>query len=59
MKHIQHANASYLLEEDYYNGGGYLGYGGYKDTEGCRRLFFVILTVIVLVVAGIASAILF
>lgn len=52
MKHNNSGNAAYIPREDYYQDGGYLGYGGYRDANGCRNLFFVIMGVILMTVLG-------
>jgi hypothetical protein len=52
MEHNQQTNAAYIPREDYYDGGGYLGYGGHNDMEGCRRLFFTVLVIILAAIAG-------
>ena len=49
MEHNKETNAAYLPQEDYYDGGGYLGYGGYQDMQGCRSMFFLLLIIIAIV----------
>ena len=52
MKHNKQTNTAYIPREDYYDEGDYLGYSGYNDMEGCRRLFFIVLVIILAVIAG-------
>lgn len=52
MDYNESTNAAYIPREDYYDGGGYLGYGGQRDMEGCRRLFFTIVAVVLAAIVG-------
>ena len=52
MEHNQQTNAAYTPREDYYDGGGYLGYGRHRDMEGCRRLFLTVLVIILTAIVG-------
>ena len=58
MKHNNSGNAAYMPREDYYDGGGSLGYGGQRDMEGCRRLFIVMVLVVVAVIAALVGGLL-
>lgn len=57
MKHNNSGNAAYIPREDYLGDGGYLGYGGQRDMEGCRKLFILFVLTIVAVVSAIIGGI--
>ena len=51
MKHNKYKDIDCSPQVNYYDDEDYLGYSGYNSANGCRRLFFILITFLALAIA--------